>query len=117
MDNLCENIKNNVDLSGFTHVEFDTLGKIDMNKLEESIYAMDKLTTFKMTPIDIANSLPKCLYDRVEQRWKYSLTIERSIRDTILARVMSNLDKSEMRKAIDKHKGIFSLKYQDFNNL
>lgn len=40
LDNMCENIKNNVDLSGFTHIEFDKLGKIEMNQVEESIYCM-----------------------------------------------------------------------------
>ena len=64
LDNLCENIKNNVDLSGFTHVEFDQLGKIDTNKVEESIYAM--METFKKTPIEIANSLPKSLLNLQE---------------------------------------------------
>ena len=90
LDNLCENIKNNVDLSGFTHVEFDKLGKLDMDKVEESIYVM--METFKKTLIDIPNSLPKGLYDRVKKRWKYSLTTERNIKETTLARVMSYLD-------------------------
>lgn len=79
LDNLCENIKNNADLSGFTHVEFDELGKLDMNKVDESIYAM--IENFKMTPIEIANFLPKSLYDRVEERWKYSLTTKKNIRE------------------------------------
>ena len=95
--NLCENIKNNVDLSGSTHVEFDTLGKIDMNKVEESIYAMMEI--FKKAPIEISNSLSKSLQDKVELRWQYSLTTERNIRETTLARVMLELDKSEMTKA------------------
>ena len=78
LDNLCENIKNNVHLSRFTHFEFDKLRKIEINKVEEYVYAM--METFNVTPIEIANSLPKSLYDRVGQRWKYSLTIEKNIR-------------------------------------
>lgn len=62
--NLCDNIKLKVDLSRFTHVDFDKRGKIDQDKVEEVIYEI--ITTFKNTPIEIANSLPKSLYDRVE---------------------------------------------------
>ena len=68
LDNLCDNIKNNANLLRFTHVEFDKLGKLDMNEVEESIYKM--MATFKTTPIDISNSLPNSLYDRIEKRWK-----------------------------------------------
>ena len=64
LDNLCENIKTNVYLSGFSRIEFDKLGKLEMDKVEELVYAM--METFKKTPIEIANSLPKNLYDRVE---------------------------------------------------
>lgn len=64
LDNLCDNIKNNVDLLGFKHVEFDKNEKLDMNKVEEFVYEMK--TTFKTIPIDIFNSLPKILYDKLE---------------------------------------------------
>lgn len=115
LDNLCENIKTSVDLSGFSHILFNKLGKLEMDKVEESAYAM--IETFKMTPIEISNSLPKNLYDRVEQRWKYSLTTETNIRENTLARVMPYLDKSEMTKAIKKYTGRFSPKYQAFHIL
>ena len=75
------------------------------------------MTTFKMTLIEITNSLPKSLYDRVEKSWQYSLTTERNIRETTLARVIPDLDKFEMTKAINKYKGRFSPKYQAFNIL
>ena len=86
IDNLCENIKTNADLLGFTHVDFDNLGSI-----EEAIY--DMMVTFKTTPLKIANSLPKSLYDRVEKKWKFNLTIERQIREATLSQVMPNLEK------------------------
>ena len=94
LHNLCDNIKNNADFPGFTHVEFDKLGKVEMNKVEEFVYKM--MTIFKTTPIELSNSLPKSLYDRVEQRWSYSLTTKRNIRENTLARVMQELDKSSM---------------------
>ena len=59
LDNLCDNIRHNIDFSEFTHVEFDKLGNLDMNKVKEAIYEM--MATFKTTPIEISNSLPKIL--------------------------------------------------------
>ena len=109
LDNLCENIKTNIDLSGFSNIEFDKLGKLEMDKVEESVYAM--MAKFKMTPIEMTNSLPKNLYDRVEKRWKYSLITKRNIRETTLVRVMPNLDKSKMKKAIKKYTRRFTPKY------
>ena len=86
-----------------------------MNQVEESIYAM--METFKKTPIEIANSLGKELFDRVEQKWQYSLNIERQIRETTLAQVMPELDKETMAKALKKHSRKFSPKYRAFNIL
>lgn len=86
IDNLCGNIVTNANLSRFTHVDFDNLGSVDKNKVEESIYEM--MTTFKSTPLEIVDSLPKSLYDQVEKKWQFSLTIERQIREAQLAQVM-----------------------------
>ena len=35
LNNLCENIRNNVDLSSFSSIEFDNLGKIEKNQVGE----------------------------------------------------------------------------------
>lgn len=75
---FCDNIKHNADLSRFTHVKFDKLGKIDMNKVEEAIYEM--MDTFKTAPIEIGNALPKSLYKRVEQKWQFNLQTKIKIR-------------------------------------
>lgn len=45
LDNLCDNIKSNADLSSFAHIDFDKSGKIEQNTIEESIYVM--MATFK----------------------------------------------------------------------
>ena len=66
LENLCENVKNNADLSGFSHVDFDKLSKVEKNQVEEALYAM--MEKFKTTPLELANSMPKSLYERVE--WK-----------------------------------------------
>ena len=66
LDNLCENVRNNVDLLGFFHIESDNLGKIEKNQVEEVVYAI--MDTFKKTHLELANSIPKSLYGRVEQK-------------------------------------------------
>ena len=55
-NNLCESIKTDENLLGFTHLDFDTLGSVEENNIE-AIY--DTMVTLKTTLLDIANSLPK----------------------------------------------------------
>ena len=86
-----------------------------MNQVEDSIYAM--METFKKMPIKNANSLLKELSNRVEQKWQYSLNIERQIRETTLARVMPELDREKMAKALKKYTRKFAPKYRAFNIL
>ena len=57
LDNLCENIRNNVDLFGFSHIEVDSLGKIEKNQVEEAVYAMMAIS--KKDLIELSNSIPK----------------------------------------------------------
>lgn len=75
LDNLCENIRNNANLSDFSHIDFENLGKVEKNQVEEAI--QDMMATFKKAPLDIANSMPKILYERVEKKWHYCLDTER----------------------------------------
>ena len=75
LNNLCKNVRNNVDWLGFSHIEFDNLGKIKKNQVEEEIYAI--MATFKKAPLEISNSIRKSLYDRVEQKWHYCLNTKR----------------------------------------
>lgn len=87
---MCD-IKANANFLGFTHVDFDKLGSVEKNNIEEAIYYM--MVTFKTTPLEIANSLPKRLYERVEKKWQLSLQTERQIRETTLAQGILELDK------------------------
>ncbi len=40
LENLFENVRNSIDLLGFSHVDFDKLGKVEKNQVEEALYAM-----------------------------------------------------------------------------
>lgn len=66
LKNLSENVKNNVDLFGFRHVNFDDLGKQEKNIVEESLYEM--MSKFKTTPLEFSNLVPKKLYDLVGKK-------------------------------------------------
>ena len=75
LDNLCENIWINVDLLGFSHIDFDNLGKIEKDQVEEVVYAM--MVVLKKNPLEFVNSIPKILYDRVEKKWHCCLDTEK----------------------------------------
>ena len=96
-------------------IEFDNLGKVEKNQVEEEIYAM--MATFKKSPLEISNSMPKILYERVDQKWRYCLDTERKIRETALAQVMPKLSKARIAKAIKKCVVRFVPKYRAFNIL
>ena len=70
---------------------------------------------FKTTQLEISNSTPKNLYDRVEKKWHYCLNLERQIRETYLAQVISKLNKSQIAKAMKKYAVIFVPKYRAFS--
>ena len=54
LENFCGIVKNSADLSGFSQVNFDNLGKEETNKVEEALYAM--MSKFKTTPLEFSNS-------------------------------------------------------------
>ena len=92
LDKLCENVRNNIDLLGFSHIDSENLIKVEKNQVEEVIYAM--MSNFKKAPLEIANSIPKLLYERVEQKWHYYFNLERKISETSLAQVLLELSKA-----------------------
>lgn len=89
IDNICDNVRNNVDFSELKNIEFKKLSRVDQNKIEESMYAM--MAEFKNTPLELDNTMPKELYTIVENKWHYCLKIEKEIRESTLAQVMSDL--------------------------
>ena len=74
-ENICENVKNNASFLGLKNVDFKKHGREENNLVEESIYAM--MSKFKNTPLEFDNTLPKGLYDFVEQKWPYCLNLEK----------------------------------------
>ena len=65
--------------------------------VEESIYTM--MAKFKNTPLELDNSIPKYLYSIIENKWHYSLNMEKEIREYTLDWVMPQLKKGQVTKA------------------
>ena len=61
---ICDNVRDNVDLTGLKNIDFNKLSREDQNKVEESVYAM--MTKFKNTSLEFDNTIPKDLYSIVE---------------------------------------------------
>ena len=57
VDIICDNIKDNANLSKLRNINFSKLSKEEKNKIEESIYEM--MEKFKKTPLELDNSMPK----------------------------------------------------------
>lgn len=83
IDNICDDIEKNADLTKLKDIEFIKLAKEEQNKVENSIYSM--IIKFKITPLELDNSIPKELYSLIENKWHYCLNIEKEIRESTLA--------------------------------
>ena len=79
------------------------------------MYAM--MAEFKNTPLELDNTMPRELYEIVENKWHYFLKIEKKIKESTLAQVMLDLTRGQITKANKKHGGKFALKYRTFNIL
>ena len=75
LENICENVRNNVDLFGLKNIDFEKLKREGKNQVEEALYAM--MSKFKNTPLEFSNTIPKILYDIVEQKWHYYLNLKK----------------------------------------
>lgn len=75
------------------------------------------MENFKKSPLQISNSVPKILYERVEQKWQYCLDLEKKIREASLAQVMPKLSKAQISKDVKKYAVRFVPKYRSFSIL
>ena len=75
------------------------------------------MSKFKNTLLELDNTMPKILYDIIEQKFHYFLNLEKQIRESTLAQAMQKLTKGQITKANKKYGGIFTPKYRAFNIL
>ena len=115
LENICNNIRDNADLSGLLTLDFNKLSKEQQNTVEDSIYTM--MAKFKTTPLELDDSIPKELNSLIENKWHYCLQMEKDIRESTLARVMPDLSKGQITKASKKYASKFAPKYRAFSIL
>ena len=115
MENVCNNIRDNADLTGLKTIDFNKFSREEKNIVEESMYTM--MAKFKTTPLELDNLMPKELSFIVENKWHYCLNMEKEIRESILDQVIPELTKGQITKAKKKHGARFSPKYRAFQIL
>ena len=64
LENICENVRNNADLSSLKNIDFEKLGREEKNLVKEAVYAI--MSKFMNTPLKFDKTLPKGLYDIIE---------------------------------------------------
>ena len=67
-----------------------------MKKLNKQVM----MVNFKYTPIELGKELLEKLYNKIDSKWKWELSIERKIRETTLVHTMLDLGKNHMSIAL-----------------
>lgn len=91
IDEVCENIRNSVGLSGFHFIKYDALSNVDKKKVEEAM--LDMMVTFKYTPIQLGKMILEDLYNKFYAKRKWAPVSERKVREDSLAQTISELTK------------------------
>ena len=63
----------------------------------------DMMAQFKVTPLELDNTLPKELNSLIENKWHYCLDMERQMREAILANLFSNLKKGKIKNIVKEY--------------
>jgi len=66
LENVCNKIRDNADLTSLKTIDFNKLTREGHNIVEESMYTM--MAKFKTTPLELENSMPKELSSIVENK-------------------------------------------------
>ena len=106
-----ENVKNE-NFTNLKSIDFNKLSREDQIKVEESVYSM--MVEFKNTTLELDNTMPKELYEIIENKWHYCLKIEKKIRESTLAQVMPDLTRGQIAKENKKHGGKVAPNYRAF---
>ena len=85
-------------MSRLKDINFDELSREEKISIEESIYGM--MVKFKLTPLELDNTMPKELSSLVENKWHYCLEMERQIREATLANLILDLKNEKIIKKV-----------------
>ena len=98
IERICDNIRENANISKLKTIEFGKLTKELKNNIEEAIYAM--MAKFKTNPLELDNTMPKELYFVIENKWHYCLNLEKEIRESTLANLFLEFKKVQITKKV-----------------
>ena len=101
VDSIYENIVKHADFSSLKTLNFDELSNDEKIKIEEAMY--DMMAQFKVTPLELDNSLPKELISLIENKWHYCLDLERQIREATLANLFTKLKSGQIKNIVKKY--------------
>lgn len=75
IDKVCDNIINLAGILGFKHVKYDSLERIDKDKVEQVVLNM--MIKFKYTLVELGKEIPEELYSKMDKKWKWVLFTKR----------------------------------------
>ena len=94
------------------NLNFDELSNDENIRIEEAMY--DMMAQFKVTPLELDNTLPKELNSLIENKWHYCLDMERQIREAIMANLFSNLKKGKIKNIVKEYNHKFKPRERAF---
>ena len=112
VDILCTDIVEHADMSRLKDINFDELSREEKKRIEESIYEM--MAKFKLTPLELDNTMPKEISSLIENKWHYCLDMERQIREATLANLFTDLKSEQIKNKVQKYSHKFMPKYSAF---
>ena len=66
LENICDNIRDNANLTSLKSIDFNKLSREEKNIVEELVCTM--MATLKDAPLELDNSMPKEVYSIVENK-------------------------------------------------
>ena len=72
------------------------------------------MAQFKVTPLELDNSLPKELISLIENKWHYCFEMERQVREAILANLFPELKRGQIKNIMKKYNNKFKPKEREF---
>lgn len=83
IDKVSNNSRNPTRVAIFKHIRYETLDKVDKQKVEQII--TDMMVNLKYTPIELGKELPQEWYNKIDPKWKQEFTTKNKMREDTLA--------------------------------
>lgn len=77
-------IRESISMEAFKKINYDYFNKDDQENIKRAM--MDMMIKFRYIPIELGEGIPEDLFNKLDAKWKWALSIERKIRETTLAK-------------------------------